>query len=53
MLFRSDTSAWILDLLADLRGKGRTILVATHDPELERHAGVDRVIQLHYGALSD
>ena len=48
-----DTSAWILDLLADLRGKGRTILVATHDPELERHEGVDRVIHLHYGVLSD
>jgi len=47
------TSRWILDLLAGLRGTGRTILVATHDPELERHEGVDRVIELHYGTLSD
>ena len=49
----AETAAWILNLLVRLRGEGRTILVATHDPELERHDGVDNVIQLHYGALSD
>ena len=49
----AQAAGWILDLLADLRSQGRTILVATHDPQVERHAGVDRVIELHYGTLSD
>ena len=48
----AQTSGWILDLLADCRDQGRTILVATHDPAVEAHTGVDRVIELRYGALS-
>jgi len=49
----AESAAGILDLLVRLRNEGRTILISTHDPDLERHEGVDRVIQLHYGALSD
>lgn len=47
----AQTAGYILDRLAGLRGMGRTILVATHDPALERHEGVDRGIELRYGAL--
>lgn len=45
-----DNAARIVDLLADLRGEGRTIVAATHDPRLADDPRVDRVRDLVDGA---
>jgi len=37
----------VLDLLRELHGQGRTIIMVTHNPELGRYA--DRIIRLHHG----
>ena len=39
----------ILDLLHDLHGQGRTIVMVTHNPELGSFA--DRIIRLHHGRV--
>ena len=44
----ADGAAQCADLLASLRGE-RTLLVATHDPEIVKRA--DRVLRLHGGRL--
>ena len=43
--------ALILSLLTELRRKGNTIIMVTHDPEVGRLA--DRRIELHHGRLSE
>jgi putative ABC transport system ATP-binding protein len=41
----------VLDLLRELHGQGRTIVMVTHNPELGRFA--DRIIRLHHGRVVD
>ena len=41
----------VLDLLRELHGQGRTIIMVTHNPELGRYA--DRIIRLHHGRVVD
>ena len=41
----------VLDLLRELHGQGRTIIMVTHNPELGRYA--DRIIRLHHGRIVD
>lgn len=42
----------LLELLAGLRGEGRTLIVATHDPFVIGHRLVSRVVELRDGRLA-
>lgn len=48
----ADNARTLADELFRLRDEGRTLLVATHDPRLLEHAGIDRIIALDRGRLS-
>jgi len=44
-------SAEVLVLLEELKGEGRTIIFATHDPMVIEHAFVDRVVEMRDGKV--
>lgn len=44
-------SAQLIDLLIELRGEGKTLVIATHDPQLYESALVTRHIRLRHGRL--
>ncbi|HKE74381.1 MAG TPA: ABC transporter ATP-binding protein [Acidimicrobiales bacterium] len=46
----SASTAEVLGLLADLHGRGRTIVLITHEPDIAAAAG--RVLRIHDGRLS-
>lgn len=41
----------IVDMLAGLKGDGRTVVVTSHDPVVAAHHGVDRIVNACSGAL--
>jgi putative ABC transport system ATP-binding protein len=47
----SKTSVEIMDIFSDLHKKGRTIVMITHDPEMEQY--VDRVIYIKDGNIGN
>ncbi|MDK2830779.1 MAG: putative transport system ATP-binding protein [Methanolobus sp.] len=47
----SKTSVEIMDIFSDLHQKGRTIVMITHDPEMEQY--VDRVVRIMDGNIGN
>jgi putative ABC transport system ATP-binding protein len=47
----SKTSVEIMDIFSDLHQKGRTIVMITHDPEMEQY--VDRVVHIRDGNIGN
>jgi putative ABC transport system ATP-binding protein len=47
-----ESTATLLDALVALRGEGRTILVATHDPRVIDDARVDLALRIEDGRLT-
>ena len=47
----SKTSVEIMDIFSDLHKKGRTIVMITHDPEMEQY--VDRVVHIRDGNIGN
>ncbi|NJO03093.1 MAG: ATP-binding cassette domain-containing protein [Bacteroidia bacterium] len=49
----SEMSAHILALFDELKAQGKTIVVTTHDPQVENHAQVDRRLLMKDGQIQD
>ncbi|MEH0158038.1 ABC transporter ATP-binding protein [Limibacter armeniacum] len=47
----SHNSEGVLEIFADLKSKGKTILMTTHDPIVEQHPMIDRVIEMRDGIV--
>jgi putative ABC transport system ATP-binding protein len=47
----SKLSAELLEILADLKGQGRTLLVASHDPLVYESPLVDRIVEMRDGRI--
>jgi putative ABC transport system ATP-binding protein len=47
----SKLSAGFMDLVAALRGEGRTVVIASHDPIVHDSAVVDRVVTMRDGRI--
>lgn len=47
----SHLAAQFIALLADLVADGKTLLIASHDPQVFNHPFVDRVVELHDGQV--
>lgn len=47
----SERSAQILDIFAHLKSQGKTILITTHDPRVEQHPMIDRVLVMKDGLI--
>lgn len=43
----------LLGIFASLRQEGKTLLIATHDPEIFNHALVDRILTMHDGKMAE
>lgn len=41
----------VIDMLATLKNEGRTLIVASHDPIVYEHAGVDRIVGVRDGMI--
>lgn len=48
----SGHAARILEVLAGLKARGKTIVLTSHDPAVQRHAMIDQVVTLHDGKLA-
>jgi putative ABC transport system ATP-binding protein len=49
----TDNALEVVELLAELRDDGRTVVAATHDPRLADDPRVDRVVAMRDGAVVD
>ncbi|MEJ2423014.1 MAG: ABC transporter ATP-binding protein, partial [Candidatus Thiodiazotropha sp.] len=47
----SRLSAEFMGLMADLRESGKTVVVASHDPEVFDSPVVDAIMQMHDGSI--
>jgi putative ABC transport system ATP-binding protein len=47
----TDLSMRLMDILAGLKGEGKTVLVASHDSLVVDHPSVDRVVSMRDGAI--
>ncbi|BBO92657.1 ABC transporter ATP-binding protein [Desulfosarcina ovata] len=48
----SDLSEQFMAIVADLKERGHTVVIASHDPMVCRHRAVDTVVSLHDGRLA-
>lgn len=48
----TDLSQRFMSTVCDLKERGRTVLIASHDPLVYDHAGVDRVVGLRDGRIA-
>jgi len=46
-----DLARQFLEIVARLKGQGRTVIMGSHDPVLVNSAAVDRVIEMRYGRI--
>jgi putative ABC transport system ATP-binding protein len=49
----TDLSLRLMDILAGLKGEGKTVLVASHDAFVVESPQVDRVVSMRDGAIVD
>ena len=49
----SDLTAELFEILGELKAAGKTIVIATHDPEVYAHPIVDRRLRMEHGSLSE
>ena len=47
----TDLARQFLEIVARLKGQGRTVLMGSHDPVLFNSHVVDRVIEMRYGRI--
>lgn len=48
----SKLSAEVVDMLAALKAEGRTLIVASHDPIVASHPGMDRILSVRDGTIA-
>jgi putative ABC transport system ATP-binding protein len=46
-------SAELMTMLQALKAEGRTVVIASHDPEVYTHPSVDRVLEMKDGRMSE
>ncbi|MEN8135672.1 MAG: ABC transporter ATP-binding protein [Thermodesulfobacteriota bacterium] len=49
----SHLSGELLDILAGLKEQGKTLVIATHDPEVYGHGLVDRIVAMRDGRIAE